>query len=116
EVAAGFVSAIYRPMRTLTLTASGRLDDFDSFGSAATARVGTAWNATDSTKLRATFGNGFSAPGSDDRFGVPQWGQLPNRDLQAEEVEGWDVGVDQTLRGGDVALAVTWFRHDYRNL
>jgi vitamin B12 transporter len=116
EVAAGYVSAIYRPVRTLTLTASGRLDDFDSFGSAATGRVGAAWNATDSTKLRATFGNGFSAPGSDDRFGVPQWGQIANPDLQAEEVEGWDVGVDQYLRGGDVQLGLTVFRHDYRNL
>ncbi|MBE2213697.1 MAG: TonB-dependent receptor [Opitutaceae bacterium] len=116
EVAAGFASAIYRPMRTLTLTASGRLDDFDSFGSAATGRLGAAWNATDSTKLRATFGNGFSAPGSDDRFGVPQWGQLPNDTLQAEEVEGWDIGVDQALRGGDITLGLTWFRHDYRNL
>lgn len=116
EVAAGYLSAIYRPVRALMLTASGRLDEFDSFGSAATGRVGAAWNATDSTKLRATFGNGFSAPGSDDRFGVPQWGQLANPDLQAEEVEGWDIGVDQSLRGGDVQLGLTVFRHDYHNL
>jgi len=116
DVAAAFVSAIYRPLDVLTLTASGRFDDFDSFGSATTGRLGAAWNATATTKVRATFGNGFSAPGSDDRFGVPAWGQLANPDLQAEEVDGWDIGVDQTLRGGDVVLGLTYFRHDYRNL
>lgn len=116
QVAAGYLSAIYRPIQTLTLTAGGRIDDFDSFGSAATGRVGVAWNATDATKLRATFGNGFSAPGSDDRFGVPQWGQLANPALEAEEVDGWDIGVDQTVAGGSVVLSGTWFRHKYRNL
>jgi len=116
ELAAGYVSAIYRVLDTLTLTAGGRYDDFDSFGSATTGRIGVAWNVAAATKLRATFGNGFAAPGSDDRFGVPQWGQLENPDLQPEEVDGWDVGIDQSFLGGDVRLSATWFRHKYRNL
>ena len=116
EVAAGYVSATYRALETLTLTAGARLDDFDSFGSAVTGRGGLAWNATPATKVRVTYGTGFAAPGSDDRFGVPQWGQVGNPDLRPEKVRGWDAGIDQTFLGGDVVASATWFRHDYRNL
>lgn len=115
-LAAGYVSAIYRPTATLSLTGGARLDDFDTFGSKLTGRAGVAWNAIPGTKLRATYGTGFSAPGSDDRFGVPQWGQRPNEGLKAEEVQGWDAGIDQSFRGGDVVAGATWFRHEYRNL
>ncbi len=116
EVAAGYVSGIYRALETLTLTAGARFDDFDSFGNATTGRAGAAWNVREDTKLRVTYGTGFSAPGSDDRSGVPSWGQLPNRDLKPERVKGWDAGIDHVFRGGDVMAGVTWFRHEYRNL
>lgn len=116
DLAAGYVSAIVRAHESLTLTAGARLDDYDSFGSATTGRAGVAWNLTDATKVRATFGTGFSAPGSDDRFGVPQWGQVANPDLRAEKVRGWDAGVDHSFHGGDVVVSGTWFRHEYRNL
>lgn len=116
EVLAGYVSGIYRVQETLTLTAGLRLDDFDSFGSATTGRAGLAWNVREGTKLRATYGTGFSAPGSDDRSGVPSWGQLPNDALRPERVKGWDAGIDQSFLGGDIVASATWFRHEYRNL
>ncbi|PTY08143.1 TonB-dependent receptor [Opitutaceae bacterium EW11] len=116
DVAAGYVSTTARPMENVTLTAGVRYDDFKSVGSATTWRAGAAWRVTSSTKVRATYGTGFSAPGSDDRYGVAQWGMLANPDLQPEKSRGWDAGVDQDLFGGKGTLSATYFQNRFRNL
>jgi vitamin B12 transporter len=116
EVRAGYVSGTARPLETVALTAGARYDHFDSVGDATTWRSGASWRALPGTKMRATYGTGFSAPGSDDRFGVPAWGQLPNPNLQPEKSRGWDIGIDQELAGGRVQLAATWFKNRFRNL
>lgn len=116
DVAAGYVSAILRPIDTVALTAGLRYDDFTSVGSATTGRAGLAWMPVKGTKLRATYGTGFSAPGSDDRYGVPSFGQIANPDLLPEKSRGWDVGVDQDLLGGTATVGVTYFKNKYRNL
>ena len=116
EVTAGYLSATVRLPENLTLVGGVRHDRFDSFGDATTGRAGVSWLPRLSTKLRATYGTGFTAPGSDDRFGVPSWGQRPNPDLQPEESRGWDVGIDHSLRGGLVTVGATYFHNTYRNL
>ena len=114
--AAGFLSSTAHPAKTVTVDAGLRYDEFKSVGGAATWRTGVSWVPAPGTKLRATYGTGFTAPGSDDRYGVPQWGQLGNASLRPEKSRGWDVGVDQTLAGGAVALSATYFNNRFRDL
>lgn len=116
QLVAGYVSTTLRPTDEITVNAGARHDDFDSFGDATTWRLGAAWNFAPATKLRATIGTGFSAPGSDDRFGVPAWGQLPNPDLAAEKSRGWDVGIDHVMADGRWAVSATYFHNRFRNL
>ena len=115
-VKAGFVSATYHPIDTLTLTGGVREDDFHSSGSAFTWRTGASWLPMKGTKLRATYGTGFSAPGSDDRFGVAAYGQLRNPDLVPEKSRGWDVGFDQDILGETLTTSVTYFHNRFTNL
>jgi vitamin B12 transporter len=116
EILAGFLSGTFDVTDTLTLTAGVRYDDFETVGSAVTWRTGVAWMIGPETKLRATYGTGFAAPGSSDRYGVPAWNQLPNPDLRPEESKGWDIGVDQSWLGGAVALSLTYFKNEFTDL
>jgi vitamin B12 transporter len=116
RVAAGYVSATLRPVDGITLTGGVRHDDFRSVGGATTGRAGLAWLPAAGTKLRATYGTGFNAPGSSDRYGVPTWGQLANPGLAPEKSRGWDAGLDQDLAGGAATVSVTYFQNQFRNL
>lgn len=113
---AGYVSATLRPLKTLTLNAGVRHDGFRRAGGSTTGRAGAAWNLTRQTKLRLSGGSGFCAPGSDDQFGVPSYGQLPSPGLLPEKSRGWDVGVDHAILGGRGQVALTYFRNSFRNL
>jgi len=113
---AGYVSTTYRPIRQLTLNAGVRHDDFRRAEGATTGRAGAAWNVASHTKLRISGGTGFCAPGSDDQFGVPSYGQLPSPGLLPEKSRGWDVGVDQDILGGSGQVALTYFQNKFRNL
>lgn len=115
-VSAGYVSATAHPFEKVTLTGGLRYDHFKSAGSATTWRAGLAWRPVTKTKLHATVGTGFSAPGSDDRYGVPEFGQLPNLTLQPEKSRGWDAGIDQEFATGRATLSATYFHNRFRNL
>jgi vitamin B12 transporter len=116
RLAATYLSATIRATKNLTFSGGGRYDEYRSAGGATTGRVGVAYVPTTGTKVRATYGTGFSAPGSDDVFGVPSYGQLPNPSLKPEKSNGWDVGVDQDLLGGRAQLGLTYFKNKFRNL
>jgi vitamin B12 transporter len=116
DVTAGYLSATAHPLEEVTLTAGVRRDDFESVGGANTWRAGAAWLPVKTTKLRATYGTGFGAPGSDDRYGVASWGQLPNAALRPERSRGWDAGIDQTLPGTDVTVSATYFQNRFSDL
>jgi vitamin B12 transporter len=113
---AGYLSTTAKPFQALVLTGGLRYDDYASAGGATTGRAGVAWLPTDGTKLHATYGTGFEAPGSDDRYGVPQWGQLPSPGLHPEKSRGWDAGLDRTLADGGVTLSATYFHNRFRDL
>lgn len=112
----GFLSGQWRPVSNLTFTGGVRYDDISTFDGATTWRGGVAWSPLNGTKLRATYGTGFVAPGVDDRFGVPSWGQLPNPNLQPEKSRGWDAGIDQRFANGAATLSATYFANRFRNL
>ena len=116
DVTAGFLSLTARLSPAVALTAGLRHDDFQSAGGATTGRTGLAWLPLPGTKFHATYGTGFTAPGSDDRYGVANWGQLPSPGLQPEESRGWDAGLDQTLLSGALTLSATYFENRFREL
>ncbi|MEZ5275837.1 MAG: TonB-dependent receptor [Opitutaceae bacterium] len=111
-----YLSALYRPVDAVTLTAGIRHDDFESVGGATTWRTGISWMATSTTHFRGTVGTGFSAPGSEDRYGVPAWGQLANPEIQPETSTGWDAGIDQEFPVVKTTLSATVFANRYHDL
>jgi vitamin B12 transporter len=116
RLAAVYLSATIRAAKNFTFTGGGRYDDYRSAGGASTGRLGAAWVPVSGTKFRATYGTGFSAPGSDDVYGVPSYGQLANPTLKPEKSTGWDVGVDQDFLGGRAQVGFTYFKNKFRNL
>ncbi|MDD2762635.1 MAG: TonB-dependent receptor [Opitutaceae bacterium] len=113
---AGYLSASWHPAPPVILTGGLRYDDFKSAGDATTWRSGVSWRPRSETKLHASYGTGFNAPGSADRFGVAEWGQLPNPNLRPEKSQGWDAGIDQSLAGDRVSIGATYFHNQFRDL
>jgi vitamin B12 transporter len=116
RIVSGFLSGTYDVTDKITFTAGVRTDEYDSVGDAFTWRAGLAWMVLPDTKLRATYGTGFAAPGSSDRYGVPAWSQLPNPDLLPEDSTGWDVGIDQSFLGGTLRFSTTYFSNKFKDL
>jgi vitamin B12 transporter len=116
DISAVFLSGVAALSNTFALNAGVRYDDFASVGDATTWRAGAAWIARPNTKLRATYGTGFAAPGSSDRYGVSAWGQLPNPDLMPETSRGWDLGVDYAVGGDTLTFSVTYFENRFERL
>lgn len=116
NLSAAYFSAAAKPVAGLSLNAGLRHDDYASFGGATTWRSGAAYRFSTGTKIRATYGTSFTAPGSDDRYGVPSWGMVGNPDLKPEKSRGWEVGVDQEVFGGKSIVGVTYFENRFRNI
>jgi vitamin B12 transporter len=90
---------------------SVRYDDNSRFGDKTTWRVAPAWVIGD-TKLKASAGTGFKAPALLQLYG-PFGG---NAALRPETSFGYDVGVEQSLFGGEVTGGITWFQNNIKNL
>lgn len=86
-----FLLAEAKPADTLILTAGVRRDDHSTFGDESTVRVGARWSLRPSLALRGSFGQGFKAPTIFQLVSFFPPATAPNRDLQPEEAEGWDL-------------------------
>jgi vitamin B12 transporter len=106
------------PFRGMAAAVSGRLDDSDRFGPAATWRIAPNFRiAATGTELKATWGTGFKAPSLTQLFvSFPAFGFFANPDLKPETSQGWDLGFEQPLAGGRLRLGATWFHNAIRNL
>jgi len=112
-----YLSALSKPIDGLSVVGGLRRDEVSTFDSANTGRVGASYLVAPlGTTFRATYGTSFTAPGADDRFGVPSWGQRANPGLLAERSRGWDFGISQVLLGGRANLGLTYFDSRYSNL
>jgi vitamin B12 transporter len=103
----------FTPVKRVTLTAGGRVDDSSAFGTHATYQFGGRFTAPRAeTIFRANVGTGFRAPSISDLY-YPDFG---NPDLKPEESFGWDVGIEQPLLDGKLLFGTTFFHNDYDNL
>ena len=100
------------PLHGLTLTGGVRHEDHSNFGGATIGAASLAYTPNDGdTVLRASYSEGFKAPGLyqlfADLYGSP--------DLQPERAQSWEVGGEH--RFGDVlSLAAVYFSRDTENL
>ena len=99
------------------LTAGIRNDDHSKFGDKTTYRLAASYLfATSDTRVKGNWGKGFKAPTLNDLFYQDSWGSRGNPDLQPEESEGFDIGLEQPLADAKVTISATYFRNDYDNL
>ena len=110
-VTSGYAQAIVSPVEALTLTGGVRVDDHRTYGTKATFSGNAALRIGGATILRASYGEGFKAPTLYQLFD-PLYG---NRTLNPETARSFDIGVEQSLIGGDLRIGVTAFRRDTGN-
>lgn len=96
----------------LTLTAGGRYDQYEYAGSAFTYRfTGAYLFSPTKTKLRASYGTAFKAPDLFNSFSTSP-SALGNPNLKPEKSDGFDLGIDQSLWDGKIAISASFF-HNY---
>ena len=103
----------WSPTAALTTSGALRWEDYDTYGSQLTWRVGSTYQLTKfGTTLRGGVGTSFRTPTFLDLYGST-WGD-PNPNLVAENALGWDLGVVQKL-GEHHQLELTGFRNQIRD-
>ncbi|WP_321393555.1 TonB-dependent receptor plug domain-containing protein [Emcibacter sp.] len=103
----------------LTLTAGLRYDDHNVYGDTTTPRITASYYlAESSTKIFANWGEGFKAPTVFQLTYICTFCGLTeaNPNLQPEESEGWEIGVEQNLYEDRIFVAATWFHQDITNM
>jgi len=97
---------------TFFLTLGGRVDDHETFGLYDTYRVASSYLFEEShTRLHGSFGTGFKAPSL-----FQLYSSFGDENLEPEESEGWDFGIEQALWDNKIVVGVTYFDNDYETL
>ena len=100
----------------LFMSGSVRYDDNERFKDATTFRVTAAYVVDGSgTRFHGSYGTGVKNPTLPQIF--QQFGRVgPNTDVEPEESQGWDIGVEQRLMEDRLTLDVTYFNNRPTNL
>ncbi|HQW80345.1 MAG: TonB-dependent receptor [Rhodanobacteraceae bacterium] len=79
---------------------TGRYDDSSVFGGETTVQAAWGWRFADTTRLRASFGQGFRAPSLNELF-TPGYGGLfaGNPALQPEQSDTFELGLHHDFNG-----------------
>ena len=98
----------------LALNGGVRAESNERFGTAATWRMGAAWqSASERTRLRAAAGTGIKEPTFFETYASGF--TRGNPDLEPEHSTSFEAGLDQEL-GGVATLSLTGFSQSYRDL
>jgi vitamin B12 transporter len=112
---AGYAQLVVAPHSSLlTVTAGGRVEDNQQFGSFATYRVGANYRMGSGTLFRASAGTAFKEPTFFENYA--EGFVRGNPDLEPERSRSWEIGVEQVLWRGQVTVGATWFDQRFRNL
>lgn len=130
-------------VRSLSLSLSGRYDDYSDFGSTSNPKVGVNWEPLEDLTLRGSYGQSFRAPGmrqvgatvgayyydaataaalaNDPTRGAAQVNTVyllgGNRDLQPEEAETWSFGADwRPVFLPNLRASLTYYNIEYTNV
>ena len=110
-----YSEAIWIYKEKTQLTAGGRYDDNESFGSESTYRLTLNQGFAESTHLHASYGTGFKAPALNDLYWPSSPWSAGNPDLLAETSKGYDLGIHHAI-GSLWDIDVTWFHDQVTNL
>ncbi len=103
----------FTPIERVTLTAGGRVDDSDTYGTHGTYRFGGRFTVPEAeTIFRASVGTGFRAPSISDLY----YPNFSNPNLQPEKSVGWDAGFEQPLFQNKLRFGATFFHNNFDNL
>lgn len=107
----------WEPLPGLNLVGGMRYTHFELAGDALTYRfAGSYLIEPTQTKLRASYGTAFKAPGFTQLYSQNMY-YLGNRSLKPESSEGWDAGIDQYLLPDDkLTLSVAYFENSIHDL
>ena len=110
RIDSAYAQVQFAPIDAVSISAGGRYDDHETFGGNTTGHAAVAWSATDSTVLRASYGEGFKAPTLYQLFSP-----YGNESLQPESGHGWDAGIEQRLFK-DVTVSAIYFNRATANM
>ena len=100
--------------RPLAANVGARLEDNQQFGTFATWRAGAAWRLDEATRLRAAVGTGFKEPTLFEAYATGF--VIGNPNLRPERTFTWEGGIEHTVPGTNLSLAVTYFDQHFRDL
>lgn len=104
----------------LFITVGIRLDDHEKFGSDTNYRVSSAWLIEKTrTKFKGNWGTGFKAPSLYQLYApaIPAYLFLGgNPDLNPEESESYDFGVEQKIWEDRISFEITYFHNDFDDM
>ncbi len=109
-----YAQASALPLERLQLTASGRMDENEKFGTFWTWRAAALAYASPTTRLRASAGSGFKEPSFFENFDSPF--SVGNPDLEPERTLSFEAGIEQDLVPGVAHIGVTGFVQRFRDL
>jgi vitamin B12 transporter len=109
-----FLEGSAMPVTRLQLTAGGRLDQNERFGSFWTYRASALAFVTASTRVRASVGTGFKEPSFFDNFATGF--AAGNPDLRPERTFSIEGGVTQEVPEARMSLSATGFAQRFRDL
>ncbi|MFC3784756.1 vitamin B12 transporter [Sphingopyxis italica] len=104
ELTSAYGQLSIEPVDGLTLNGGVRYDDHSRYGGQTLFAAGGVWRLPTGTVLRASYGEGFKAPGLYQLFS-----EYGNVGLDPEEAHGWEAGVEQHLFGDKLVVGATWF-------
>jgi len=130
-------------IKSLSLSLSGRFDEYSDFGSTTNPKVGILWEPTEGVALRGSYGTSFRAPGmrqvgatvgayylssaqaatgaNDPTRGAAQVNTIyllgGNKNLQPEEATTYSFGVDlNPVSLPNLRASLTYYSIDYTNV
>lgn len=98
-----------------SLGGSIRYDDNQRFEGSTTYRLQGSYRLAGGTRLRGAAGSGVKNPGFYELFGYIDGRFIGNANLRPERSEGWEAGLEQSLRGGAVVAGATYFQSVLRD-
>ena len=110
ELTSAYGQLSIEPVEGLTLNGGVRYEDHSRYGGQTLFAAGGVWRLPTGTVLRASYGEGFKAPGLYQLFS-----EYGNVGLDPEEAHGWEAGVEQHLFGDKLVVGATWFDRTTKN-